>query len=61
MEKECPGAGADFLALISEGVSRAIRGQKIYKSSMNEQEQKPSTQSDNKRTWASKAAAGLST
>ncbi|CAD6502819.1 BgTH12-05408 [Blumeria graminis f. sp. triticale] len=60
MEKECPGAGADFLALISEGVSRAIRGQKIYKSSMNEQEQrqKPSTQSDNKKTWASKAAAG---
>ncbi|VDB88316.1 Bgt-50463 [Blumeria graminis f. sp. tritici] len=63
MEKECPGAGADFLALISEGVSRAIRGQKIYKSSMNEQEQrqKPSTQSDNKKTWASKAAAGVST
>ncbi|CAD6498810.1 BgTH12-04469 [Blumeria graminis f. sp. triticale] len=58
MEKECSGAGVDFLALISEGVSRAIRGQKIYKSSMNEQEQKPSTQSDNKRTWASKAAAG---
>ncbi|CAD6498989.1 BgTH12-04643 [Blumeria graminis f. sp. triticale] len=26
MEKECPGAGADFLALISEGVSRDIRG-----------------------------------
>ncbi|CAD6502426.1 BgTH12-05019 [Blumeria graminis f. sp. triticale] len=61
MEKECPGAGADFLALISEGVSRAIRGQKIYKSSMNEQEQKPSTQSDNKRTWASKAPAGVLT
>ncbi|CAD6505993.1 BgTH12-06925 [Blumeria graminis f. sp. triticale] len=36
MEKECPGAGADFLSLISEGVSRAIGGQKIYKSSMNE-------------------------
>ncbi|CAD6500718.1 BgTH12-06425 [Blumeria graminis f. sp. triticale] len=58
IEKECPGAGANFLAPISEGVSRAIRGQKIYKSSMNEQEQKPSTQSDNKMIWASKAAAG---
>ncbi|POS82009.1 hypothetical protein EPUL_005720, partial [Erysiphe pulchra] len=30
MEKSCPEAGAEFLALISEGVSRAIRGERIY-------------------------------
>ncbi|POS84773.1 hypothetical protein EPUL_002712 [Erysiphe pulchra] len=30
METNCPGAGAEFLALISEGVSRAIRGETIF-------------------------------
>ncbi|RKF81337.1 hypothetical protein GcM3_036025 [Golovinomyces cichoracearum] len=30
MEENSPGAGAEFLALISEGVSRAVRGEKIF-------------------------------
>ncbi|CAD6503245.1 BgTH12-02912 [Blumeria graminis f. sp. triticale] len=29
MEDICPGAGADFLALISDRVSREIRGENI--------------------------------
>ncbi|POS85486.1 hypothetical protein EPUL_002457 [Erysiphe pulchra] len=30
IEIDCPGAGAGFLALISEGISRAIRGEKNF-------------------------------
>ncbi|POS84122.1 hypothetical protein EPUL_003234, partial [Erysiphe pulchra] len=30
MEKSCLEAGDEFLALISEGISRAIRGERIY-------------------------------
>ncbi|KHJ34863.1 hypothetical protein EV44_g4357 [Erysiphe necator] len=57
MESSCPGAGVDFLALISEGVSRAIRGEKIY------EKQSPNSlvqfSSQNKgSTWTTRAASG---
>ncbi|RKF56380.1 hypothetical protein GcM3_195046, partial [Golovinomyces cichoracearum] len=56
MEISCPGAGVYFLAFISEGVSRAIRGNKIYeKQPPNSLEQ---FSSQNKgSTWATRAAS----
>ncbi|KAF5183262.1 reverse transcriptase [Thalictrum thalictroides] len=56
MELDCPGAGSQFLALISEGVSRAVRGEKIF---YNPDKNIPITQSTsprNKNPWSTKAA-----
>lgn len=59
-EKEdvCLGVGADFLALISDGVSRAIRGKKIYRSSTTSKGANDNEINRSRNTWAFKAAAG---
>lgn len=59
MEIECPGSGTDFLALISDGVSRAIRGEKIYTNIDVLLRNASTTPTNNNRnTWAARAAGG---
>lgn len=58
MEDICPSAGADFLALISDGVSRAIRGENIYTSVKASTMDKVAEDKRQNKTWAAKAAAG---
>lgn len=41
MKTDCPGAGAGFLALISEGVTRAIRGETIFLRTLKNKENMP--------------------
>ena len=59
MESECPGAWSSFLALISDGVSRAVRGEEIFLKSECEphSETPPPTRTNN--TWASRVANGV--
>ncbi|POS87981.1 hypothetical protein EPUL_000234 [Erysiphe pulchra] len=58
MGTQCPGAGSGFLALITNGVSRAVRGEKIYlKYSEDPYTLKTSVQNNNS-SWAAKAANG---
>ncbi|KHJ30024.1 hypothetical protein EV44_g4105 [Erysiphe necator] len=58
METQCPGAGSGFLALITDWVSRAVRGEKIYlKYSEDPHTLKNSEQKSNS-SWAAKAANG---
>ncbi|KHJ34524.1 hypothetical protein EV44_g4152 [Erysiphe necator] len=54
MELECPGAGSDFLALISDGVSRAVRGKKIFLKVDDPFD--PQTTSARNNSWASRVA-----
>lgn len=35
LHKELPGVGADFLALLADGASRAMRGERVYASLHN--------------------------
>ncbi|RKF56384.1 hypothetical protein GcM3_195015, partial [Golovinomyces cichoracearum] len=57
MEISCLSAGVDFLALISEGVSRAIRGEKIYEKQPSNSFEQFSSQNKGS-TWATRAASG---
>ncbi|KHJ33951.1 hypothetical protein EV44_g4078 [Erysiphe necator] len=54
MELESPGAGSDFLALISDRVSRAVRG-KIFFLKVDDPVD-PQTTSARNNSWASKTA-----
>ncbi|KHJ30961.1 hypothetical protein EV44_g3608 [Erysiphe necator] len=56
METDCPGAGAGFLALISEGVFRAIRGETIYLKTSTNTEIMPNSSANKKNSWASRVA-----
>ncbi|KAI0997396.1 hypothetical protein K3495_g10789 [Podosphaera aphanis] len=58
MEDVCPDTGAQFLALISDGVSRAIREEKIYKSIIAESVKNHPRENQQSNTWASKAVTG---
>ena len=58
MEIDCPGAGAGFLALISEGVSRAIRGEEIFPKTSKCTDNMPSSSKFKKSSWAATAANG---
>ncbi|POS82543.1 hypothetical protein EPUL_004607, partial [Erysiphe pulchra] len=57
MEIVCPLAGAGFLVLISESVSRAIRGEEIFpKTSKCTETNMPSSSKYKKSSWAAKTA-----
>ncbi|KHJ31285.1 hypothetical protein EV44_g3683 [Erysiphe necator] len=58
METDCPGAGAGFLALISEGVSRAIRGETIFLRTTTDTEIMPNSSANKKNSWAARVANG---
>ncbi|KHJ32239.1 hypothetical protein EV44_g4238 [Erysiphe necator] len=58
MELECPGLGTGFLALMSDGVSRAIRGEKIYTNIDVLLRNASTPPSNNRNTWAARAARG---
>ncbi|KHJ32934.1 hypothetical protein EV44_g3999 [Erysiphe necator] len=58
MEIDCPGAGAGLLALISEGVSRAIRGEEIFPKTSKCTDNMPSFSKFKKSSWAATAANG---
>ncbi|KHJ33478.1 hypothetical protein EV44_g4315 [Erysiphe necator] len=58
MEIDCPGAGAGFLALISEGVSCAIRGEEIFPKTSKCTDNMPSSPKFKKSSWAATAANG---
>ena len=48
LEKNHPGVGSDFLALLADGASRAMRGQRVYTSQTSQK----TTQEKNNSTWA---------
>ncbi|CAD6501971.1 BgTH12-07855, partial [Blumeria graminis f. sp. triticale] len=52
-----PGLGVDALALILDGVSRAIRGEKIYRTSIVNPVSRVDGSIQKSKTWAAKAAA----
>ncbi|KHJ34335.1 putative effector protein [Erysiphe necator] len=56
MELECSGSGTGFLALISDGVSRAIRGEKIYTNIDVLLRNASTTPTINRNTWAVRVA-----
>ncbi|POS81789.1 hypothetical protein EPUL_006663 [Erysiphe pulchra] len=58
MEIDCLGAGAGFLALISEGVSRAIRGEEIFSKTSKCTDNMPTLSKYKKSSWAATAANG---
>ncbi|POS81766.1 hypothetical protein EPUL_006523, partial [Erysiphe pulchra] len=58
MEIDCPGAGAGFLALISEGVSRANRGEEIFSKASKCTDNMPTSSKYKKSSWAATAANG---
>ncbi|POS81734.1 hypothetical protein EPUL_006135, partial [Erysiphe pulchra] len=58
MEIDCPGAGAGFLALISEGVSRAIRGEEIFSKTSKCTDNMPTSSKYKNSSWAATAANG---
>lgn len=58
METDCPGAGAGFLAPISEGVSRAIRGETIFLRTSTDTEIMPNSSTNKKNSWAARVANG---
>ncbi|KHJ31716.1 putative effector protein [Erysiphe necator] len=56
LDKEHPGVGADFLALLADGASRAMRGERVYASLQNTS--KVNTYPP-KATWAQKVASDV--
>ncbi|KHJ35394.1 hypothetical protein EV44_g5523 [Erysiphe necator] len=58
MEIDCPGAGAGFLAIISEGVSRAIRGETIFMRFSKDDDNMPNLSVNKNNSWATRAARG---
>ncbi|SZF01981.1 unnamed protein product [Blumeria hordei] len=54
LEDVCPEAGADLFALISYGVFRAIRGEKVYRSSTTSAGASHNEINRNRNTWAAK-------
>ncbi|POS83283.1 hypothetical protein EPUL_005991, partial [Erysiphe pulchra] len=54
METDRPGAGAGFLALISEGVSRAIRGEKISLRTSTDTNIMPNSSANNDNSCAAR-------
>ncbi|RKF78706.1 hypothetical protein GcM3_061032 [Golovinomyces cichoracearum] len=59
METECPGSGAGFLALISDGVSRAMRGEKIHSNFEIQSRTVPRTSDNANNSWAARATGGM--
>ncbi|KHJ33435.1 hypothetical protein EV44_g4304 [Erysiphe necator] len=58
IDLECPESGTGFLALISDVVSRVIRGEKIYTNIDIILRNASTTPSNNRNTWAARAARG---
>ncbi|KHJ32942.1 hypothetical protein EV44_g3966 [Erysiphe necator] len=58
MEIDCPEAGAGYLVLISEGVSRAIRGEEIFPKTSKCADNMPSWSKFKKSSWATTAVNG---
>lgn len=53
LEKKHPGPGSDFLALLADGASRAMRGQRVYTSSQAKAKDQHESRG---KTWAERAA-----
>ncbi|KAI1005514.1 hypothetical protein K3495_g2705 [Podosphaera aphanis] len=49
-----PGVGADFLVLLADGASRAMRGQRVYAPMTNRN--KPLSAGQQTKSWAERAA-----
>lgn len=53
LEKDHPGVGSDFLALLADGASRAMRGQRVYECGKDLSKSPPKTANP---SWADRAA-----
>lgn len=56
MEEEHPGIGTDFMALLADGASRAMRGERVYTNLSNMLSSNPKV---SKSSWAEKAGAAV--